>query len=86
MDITTAFKFALKRANLQRTGIVFHSLRHTCRTLLGASGATVLDAMKITNHQDMRSSQGYNHPSVDHLRQILERATEKVIEPTGSYQ
>ncbi len=86
LDIRTAFNFALKRANLNRVGIVFHSLRHTCRTLLAESGATVLDAMKITNHQDVRSSQIYNHPSTDHLRKILERATERVIEPTEIYQ
>ncbi len=86
LDIRTAFNFALKRVNLKRAGIVFHSLRHTCRTLLAESGATVLDAMKITNHQDVRSSQTYNHPSTDHLRKILERATEKVIEPSKAYQ
>jgi integrase len=79
LDIRTAFQFALKRADLTRPGIVFHSLRHTCRTLLGESGATVLDAMKITNHKDMRSSHGYNHPSADHLRGVLERATEEII-------
>ncbi len=86
IDIRTAFDFALKRANLKRPGIVFHSLRHTCRTLLAESGATVLDAMKITNHQDVRSSQTYNHPSADHLRKILERATEGIIESTKNYQ
>lgn len=81
LDIRTAFDFALKRANLKRAGIVFHSLRHTCRTLLAESGATVLEAMKIINHKDVRSSHRYNHPSPDRLRGVLERATEEVISP-----
>ncbi len=74
IDIRTAFKFALKRAGLNRPGIVFHTLRHTCQTLLAMSGASQRESMDLLNHQDVRSSHRYTHNSLDHLRRVSERA------------
>jgi integrase len=79
IDIRTSFKFALKRANLNRPGIVFHTLRHTCQTLLAMSGASQRESMDILNHKDVRSSHRYTHNSLDHLRGVSERAFKEII-------
>jgi integrase len=81
IDIRTAFKFALKRAGLNKPGIVFHTLRHTCQTLLAISGASQRESMDLLNHKDVRSSHRYTHNPIDHLRGVSERAFLDIVTP-----
>ncbi len=74
LDIRTAWLFALKRANLQGTGLVFHSLRHSCASFLAMSGASQRDIAEILGHKDLRMTHRYSHLSQQHLAEKLELA------------
>lgn len=69
---------------MNRPGIVFHTLRHTCQTLLAMSGASQRESMDLLNHKDVRSSHRYTHNSLDHLREVSERAFKDIIPPLTS--
>lgn len=79
LDIRTAWNFALKRANLVGTGLVFHSLRHSCGSFLAMSGANQRDIAEILGHKDLRMTQRYTHLNQEHLTDKMEKAIEKFI-------
>lgn len=79
LDIRTAWDFALKRANLKRPGIVFHTLRHTCESMLAAAGISEKERMVILGHKDKNSCHRYTHYTPEHLNNSLQRAFKDMI-------
>jgi integrase len=50
---------------------VLHSLRHTCLTRTGETGAGAFDIMRLAGHGNVGTSQRYVHPAADGGRSVI---------------
>jgi len=67
--VTTAFRRASKRANLQWAS--FHSLRHFCGSFLANRGVRQELIAQVLGHKDLRSTQVYTHFRPDTVKQVV---------------
>jgi len=66
-DITHRFKAFVKEAGLP-DDIHFHSLRHSCATLLLAQGVPMYVVKEILGHSQISTTMRYTHPTPDTMR------------------
>ena len=70
-DVTSMFRKVAREMNL--TGAVLHSTRHTMLTEFGVAGADASTIQLIAGHEDIRTSQKYLHPTPEHVVMAFER-------------
>jgi integrase len=70
--ISRTFKKYIRKCKLPEK-YHFHSLRHTCGTLLIQMGVPLFDVQKILGHRSINTTQIYAHLENDNLRKSLER-------------
>lgn len=58
---------ALKKAKLYKTGVTYHSLRHTWASWAIMSGVGLRDLMELGGWKSLSMVQRYSHLSADHL-------------------
>jgi integrase len=66
-DLTHRFKVFVKEAGLP-DDIYFHSLRHSCATLLLAQGVPMYVVKDILGHSQISTTMRYTHPTPDTMR------------------
>lgn len=76
-DIKRAFETAIKRAGIKqdtdrRRKIVFHSLRHSCVSLLTERGANTTMVKNFIGHSSEKMTSGYTHLSDEYARRTAE--------------
>lgn len=79
-DIKRALASAAKTAGIDygRSGVTFHSLRHTMATLMAELGIGDELRRAVMGHSDLRTTQGYSHLRPIHERAPLAALSEKV--------
>ena len=70
--LSRTFKRYVKKCKLSEK-YHFHSLRHTCGSLLIQMGVPLFDVQKILGHRSINTTQIYAHLENDNLRKSLER-------------
>jgi integrase len=75
-DLSGGLESALKKADIDvgmgRNKIVFHTLRHTCVTLLRERGADMGMVTSYIGHADEKTTQGYAHASEEYKRRTAD--------------
>lgn len=59
--LTHAFKKAVRRAQLEKDGLHFHSLRHTFASWLVQHGASLYKVQKLLGHSSSKVTEIYSH-------------------------
>jgi integrase len=75
-DITKPWETARDRAGLK--DFRFHDLRHSAASYMAMSGATTLEIAAILGHRTLQMTQRYSHLHVEHLRSVVQRASNGV--------
>ena len=70
--LKTGFRRAREAAKMAH--VHFHDLRHSCATILLASGADLYTVAKILGHTSVRTTERYAHHQVDAQRSALAKA------------
>jgi integrase len=70
--ITHKFKLAVRAAGLSEA-IHFHSLRHSCASLLMQSGASITAVKELLGHSSIATTQIYTHNTTDSLRHEINK-------------
>ncbi|MBX3633941.1 MAG: site-specific integrase [Rubrivivax sp.] len=65
------FAQALKAAHIR--GFTFHSLRHSCASLLAANGATLLEIGDLLGHRQIAMTRRYSHLAAGHRTSLVHR-------------
>jgi integrase len=70
--LKTGFRRAREAAGMPE--IHFHDLRHSCATILLASGADLYTVAKVLGHSTIRMTERYAHHQIDAQRSALDKA------------
>lgn len=70
--IKSGFNRARAKAKLEHVN--FHDLRHSCATIMLASGVDLYVISKILGHSTIKTTERYSHLQVDAQREALEKA------------
>ena len=70
--LKTGFRRARKAANMEHVN--FHDLRHSCASILIASGADLYTVAKILGHASTRTTERYAHMEVKQQRAAMRKA------------
>lgn len=70
-DIKTAFKGALKRAEIKN--FRFHDLRHTFASRLVMAGVDIRTVQQLMGHKDIKMTMKYSHLSDAHMKEAVKR-------------
>lgn len=65
------FAEALKAAKIR--GVTFHTLRHSCASLLAQNGATLLEIADVLGHRQLQMTKRYSHLTTQHKAELLAR-------------
>ena len=57
----------------------FHDLRHSCASNLAMNGATTAEIAAVLGHKTLAMVKRYSHLSDEHVRGVVERTAEKVL-------
>jgi len=78
IDITTAWRVAVKRAELK--DFRFHDLRHSAASYLAMNGASLAEIAAVLGHKTLQMVQRYAHLSDAHTSKVVERMNEAIFE------
>jgi integrase len=74
---TRAFGFEIEWKEILRAtairGFRFHDLRHSCASMLAASGATLLEIGDLLGHRQLSMTKRYSHLAASHRSQLVHR-------------
>jgi integrase len=70
--LKTGFRRAREAAKMKH--VHFHDLRHSCATILLASGADLYTVAKVLGHSTIRMTERYAHHQIDAQRSALDKA------------
>lgn len=62
---------ALKAARIR--GFTFHSLRHSCASMLAQNGATLLEIADVLGHRQLQMTKRYSHLATAHKAALVTR-------------
>ncbi len=65
------FQKALKAAHIR--GVTFHTLRHSCASMLAANGATLLEIADLLGHRQLQMTKRYSHLATSHKAALVNR-------------
>ncbi|MBL8288283.1 MAG: site-specific integrase [Rubrivivax sp.] len=65
------FHAALKAARIRQT--TFHTLRHSCASMLARQGATLLEIADLLGHRQMQMTKRYSHLATSHKAAMVNR-------------
>lgn len=65
------FKDALARARIK--GVTFHTLRHSCASMLARNGATLLEIGEVLGHRQLQMTKRYSHLATGHKAALVDR-------------
>ena len=71
IDITSAWRVAVKRAKLE--DFRFHDLRHSAASYLAMNGASLAEIAAVLGHKTLQMVQRYAHLSDAHTSKVVER-------------
>jgi integrase len=71
-NISRRFKKYVRKSGLSDE-VHFHSLRHTCASLLIQEKTPIYEVQKLLGHKSISTTQIYAHLENEHLRQSLDR-------------
>jgi integrase len=69
--ISKLFREFLRKAGMDGK-FHFHCLRHTALTNMANAGIPAFMIKEIAGHSDIKTTQGYVHPSLNEMRNILD--------------
>lgn len=67
---------ALKAAHIRN--FRFHDLRHSCASMLAASGATLLEIADVLGHRQLQMTKRYSHLTTQHKAALVNRVLGEV--------
>ncbi|KAB2871044.1 MAG: site-specific integrase [Burkholderiaceae bacterium] len=62
---------ALQAAHIR--GVTFHTLRHSCASMLARNGATLLEIGDLLGHRQMQMTKRYSHLATQHKAALVKR-------------
>lgn len=62
---------ALQAAHIR--GVTFHTLRHSCASMLARNGATLLEIADLLGHRQMQMTKRYSHLATSHKAALVNR-------------
>ena len=65
------FAEALRAARIR--DFTFHSLRHSCASMLARNGATLLEIADVLGHRQLQMTKRYSHLATSHKRALVNR-------------
>jgi integrase len=65
------FHLALKEAKIR--GVTFHTLRHSCASILAKNGATLLEIGDLLGHRQLQMTKRYSHLATSHKAALVGR-------------
>lgn len=65
------FLDALKAARIK--GVTFHTLRHSCASMLARNGATLLEIGDLLGHRQLQMTKRYSHLATSHKAALVNR-------------
>ncbi|HRC38113.1 MAG TPA: site-specific integrase [Rubrivivax sp.] len=65
------FAQALLAARIR--GVTFHTLRHSCASMLAANGATLLEIADLLGHRQLQMTKRYSHLATSHKAALVHR-------------
>jgi integrase len=65
------FHQALKEARIR--GVTFHTLRHSCASMLAQNGATLLEIGDLLGHRQLQVTKRYSHLATGHKAALVNR-------------
>jgi len=65
------FKSALAAAKIR--GVTFHTLRHSCASILAKNGATLLEIADLLGHRQLQMTKRYSHLATSHKTALVNR-------------
>jgi integrase len=65
------WRVALRAAHIR--GFTFHSLRHSCASMLAANGATLIEIADVLGHRDLKMTRRYSHLTTGHKAALVQR-------------
>ncbi|MBN8491154.1 MAG: site-specific integrase [Burkholderiales bacterium] len=65
------FAQALQAARIR--GVTFHTLRHSCASMLAQNGATLLEIGDLLGHRQMQMTKRYSHLATGHKAALVNR-------------
>lgn len=65
------FQAALKAARI--SGVTFHTLRHSCASMLASNGATLLEIADLLGHRQLQMTKRYSHLATSHKAALVNR-------------
>lgn len=80
--ITRHFQIFLSKNNLKK--IRFHDLRHSCASLLFASGVDILTIQEILGHAQLTTTIAYTHKISDNKSKALTQMSNQFLLPNSS--
>ena len=80
--ITQHFQIFLSKNNLKK--IRFHDLRHSCASLLFASGVDILTIQEILGHAQLTTTIAYTHKISDNKSKALTQMSNQFLLPNSS--
>jgi len=72
LGIESGFVNARQAARMEH--VKFHDLRHSCATILLASGADLYTIAKILGHTSVKTTERYSHSRVEDQRKAMDKA------------
>ncbi len=76
------FHDALRAARIK--GVTFHTLRHSCASLLAKNGATLLEIADVLGHRQLQVTKRYSHLATSHKAALVNRVFAAATAATGS--
>jgi len=65
------FKEAMKAAKIR--GVTFHTMRHSCASMLAKNGATLLEIADLLGHRQLQMTKRYSHLATSHKAALVHR-------------
>lgn len=66
-------QYAQALAATRIRGVTFHTLRHSCASMLACNGATLLEIADLLGHRQLQMTKRYSHLATSHKAALVQR-------------